>query len=244
MRLRREDVLAGALGLLDQDGLDGLTMRRLATSLGVGPSAQYWHYRDKQALLEAIAEEIMSGVADVDLALPAHERTAELARRLRLALLTRRDGARVLSGTYVRRPNTLRFGEAAVQALAAAGVPETETALAFFTIQDDVLGHVISHRPCGRDVRRAHPDRASRRGPEAGAPRPQRQDEAGLGKAQLKSAPGPRARPPVRRRRCVGDRAGRGGRGGVAGCRWARLGGVPQPRGRRRAPCAGPCVRG
>ncbi|MFJ1708101.1 TetR/AcrR family transcriptional regulator C-terminal domain-containing protein [Kitasatospora sp. NPDC088346] len=146
MRLHREDVLAGALGLLDQDGLDGLTMRRLATSLGVGPSALYWHYRDKQALLEAIAEEIMSGVADVDPALPPRERTAELARRLRRALLTRRDGARVLSGTYVRRPNTLGFGEAAVHALAAAGVPETETALAFFTIQDYVLGHVIEEQ--------------------------------------------------------------------------------------------------
>ncbi|MEU9079264.1 TetR/AcrR family transcriptional regulator C-terminal domain-containing protein [Kitasatospora sp. NPDC004745] len=158
MRLHREDVLAGALGLLDQDGLDGLTMRRLATSLGVGPSALYWHYRDKQALLEAVAEEVMSGVADVDAALPPRERTAELARRLRLALLARRDGARVVSGTYVRQPNTLRFGEVAVRALAEAGVPAEETALAFFAVQDYVLGHVIEEQ--SREQQLATTDRS------------------------------------------------------------------------------------
>lgn len=152
MRLKREDVLGGALALLDEEGLDGLTMRRLAAALGVGPSALYWHYRDKQALLEAIAEEVLSGVADVDEALAPADRVAELARRLRRAMLARRDGARVVAGSYVRQPNTLRFGEAAVRALADCGVPAEETALAFFTVQDYVLGHVIEEQSRERQL--------------------------------------------------------------------------------------------
>lgn len=47
MRLSREQVLATALELLDEVGLDGLTMCRLATALGVQNGATYWHFRSK-----------------------------------------------------------------------------------------------------------------------------------------------------------------------------------------------------
>jgi type II secretory pathway predicted ATPase ExeA len=55
MRLRREHVVDEAIVLLDADGLDALTLRKLATRLGVQAGALYWHFASKQALLDAMA---------------------------------------------------------------------------------------------------------------------------------------------------------------------------------------------
>src|SRR6185312_4685509 len=99
MRISRQQVLGAALELLDEVGLDQLTMRRLATALGVQNGATYWHFRSKQALLEAMADAMLAGVADVAPG-PWDARVPELATRLRRALLARRDGARVFSGVF------------------------------------------------------------------------------------------------------------------------------------------------
>jgi TetR/AcrR family transcriptional regulator, tetracycline repressor protein len=58
MQLKRADVVTGALALLDADGLDGLTMRKL----GVQAGGIYWHFKNKQALLEAMADRIVGEV--------------------------------------------------------------------------------------------------------------------------------------------------------------------------------------
>ena len=62
MQLSREQVLAAALGLLDEAGLEQLTMRRLAAALGVQNGATYWHFRSKQDLLEAMADTLLAGL--------------------------------------------------------------------------------------------------------------------------------------------------------------------------------------
>ena len=58
MRLRREHVVDEAIALLDADGLDALTMRKLATRLGVQAGALYWHFASKQALLANAVREV------------------------------------------------------------------------------------------------------------------------------------------------------------------------------------------
>ena len=47
-----------ALKLADADGLDALTIRKLAQHLGVTPMALYWHFRSKEDLLEGVAEQV------------------------------------------------------------------------------------------------------------------------------------------------------------------------------------------
>jgi AcrR family transcriptional regulator len=146
VQLHRPDVLAGALRLLDDEGLDRLTVRRLAALLQVRPGALHWHFASKQLLLDAMAEALLAGVGDLDTGRPGLEQLAEWATRLRSALLSHRDGARVVAGTFVRQPNTLRAGEAAVRAALAAGVPHGEAGVAVFSLQYYVLGQTIEEQ--------------------------------------------------------------------------------------------------
>jgi TetR/AcrR family transcriptional regulator, tetracycline repressor protein len=57
-RLSKRAVTERALKLADADGLDALTIRKLAHDLGVTPMALYWHFRSKEDLLEGVAEQV------------------------------------------------------------------------------------------------------------------------------------------------------------------------------------------
>jgi len=61
-RLSRETLAAGALALADREGLEAVTIRRLATDKSVTPMALYWHFKDKDAVLDGIAEQIFDSV--------------------------------------------------------------------------------------------------------------------------------------------------------------------------------------
>jgi TetR/AcrR family tetracycline transcriptional repressor len=75
-RLSKAAVVERALALGDSDGLEALTVRRLAQQLGVTPMALYWHFRSKEELLEGLAERIWGEIdTDVD---PAADWTAQL----------------------------------------------------------------------------------------------------------------------------------------------------------------------
>jgi TetR/AcrR family tetracycline transcriptional repressor len=147
MQLSREQVLAAALGLLDEAGLEQLTMRPLAAALGVQNGATYWHFRSKQALLEAMADTLLAGLtAGLDTESPWTERIAELARRLRRALLSRRDGARLFSAAFFPPPSALAYGEAVIAALGESGLSSRDAAWAAGTLTYYVVGHTIEEQ--------------------------------------------------------------------------------------------------
>lgn len=87
MQINRESIIAAALSLLDTYGLGDVTMRRVASSLNVAPGALYWHIANKQALIAALAEDIIAPISG--------ESLGELSLNLRELLLARRDGAEV-----------------------------------------------------------------------------------------------------------------------------------------------------
>ena len=64
-KLSKRTVTENALKLADADGLDALTIRKLAEHLGVTPMALYWHFRSKEDLLEGVAEQVW-GEIDVN----------------------------------------------------------------------------------------------------------------------------------------------------------------------------------
>jgi AcrR family transcriptional regulator len=76
-RLTKAVVAERALALADQVGLEALTIRKLATELGVTPMALYWHFRSKDELLVGIGDRIWS---EVDI---AADRSAPWLEQLR-----------------------------------------------------------------------------------------------------------------------------------------------------------------
>ena len=88
MHINRASIIDAALSLLDTYGLGDVTMRRVASSLGVAPGALYWHIANKQALIAALAQDIISPVSG--------ESLEDISLNLRDLLLARRDGAEVV----------------------------------------------------------------------------------------------------------------------------------------------------
>ncbi|MBA8808415.1 TetR family transcriptional regulator [Promicromonospora sukumoe] len=99
-RRSRDDVAEMALRLLDEYGLPDLTMRHLATALGVQPSALYWHFPNKQALLAAVSELILAPMRETPADdLSVHEAVRLVGSRLRECLLAYRDGSELVSSS-------------------------------------------------------------------------------------------------------------------------------------------------
>ncbi|WP_033345880.1 TetR/AcrR family transcriptional regulator C-terminal domain-containing protein [Catenuloplanes japonicus] len=147
MQLKRADVVAGAIALLDDDGLDGLTMRKLGARLGVQAGAIYWHFKDKEALLGAMADRIIGEALDPPLAPGTWDaQLTEYAMRARRAFLAHRDGARVVSGTYVQEQNTVYAGEMGVRLLTDAGFPLDRAGWVLFALEYYILGHTIEEQ--------------------------------------------------------------------------------------------------
>jgi TetR/AcrR family transcriptional regulator, tetracycline repressor protein len=70
-RLSKRAVVDRALKLADAEGLDSLTIRKLAQDLGVTPMALYWHFRSKEDLLEGMAEQVWGEIeVKVDPSIP------------------------------------------------------------------------------------------------------------------------------------------------------------------------------
>src|SRR5258706_10592647 len=61
-RLSRATVAEHALKLADAEGLDSVTIRRLAQELGVTPMALYWHFKNKDELLLGLVDHVLAGV--------------------------------------------------------------------------------------------------------------------------------------------------------------------------------------
>ena len=70
-KLSRSTVVDGALALADAEGVEALTIRRLAQELGVTPMALYWHFRNKEELIAGLTDRIWGEIrSDVDEAAP------------------------------------------------------------------------------------------------------------------------------------------------------------------------------
>jgi AcrR family transcriptional regulator len=121
--LDRERLVGEALALLDEVGLDDLSMRRLADRLGVTAASFYWYVRDKDELLALLADAISGEMPLPDLNLPWREALEVGARNLRRVALSHRDGARVLAATMPTGPHRLRAIDALLGVLHRAGFP-------------------------------------------------------------------------------------------------------------------------
>ncbi len=146
-----DTVIRAALDVLDETGLDTLSLRLIGERVGVRGPALYWYFRNKQALLDAMAEVMLADHADA-LGLPADDEPwwewlERTARWLRQALLSRRDGARVFAGTTLPAERTfLRMLDLVVSVLRTAGFPAADALRAATTVHVYVVGSSIEEQ--------------------------------------------------------------------------------------------------
>jgi AcrR family transcriptional regulator len=122
--LNRERIHAGALRIVDADGLDGLSMRRLAAELGVRAPSLYGHVASKDDLLHAVANDVMTQV-DVS-AFDSGDWQLGLrvwARSYRAALATHPNLVPFLAYGPARRSASLHAADAVHGGLVGAGWP-------------------------------------------------------------------------------------------------------------------------
>lgn len=151
MALDATTIVQSALDLLKDEGLAGVTVRKLSTRLGVKAPAIYWRFADKRELLDAVAEAVLQQEF-ADLTPWAGEPTwrnwyADLLRRLRTAMLSYPDGARLVTAARPTHAPTLgRITEYALQAAKADGEDLAEAATAVFAASRYTFGHVIEEQ--------------------------------------------------------------------------------------------------
>jgi AcrR family transcriptional regulator len=143
--LTRQHVVAEALTIISTDGVDALSMRSLATRLGVVPAALYRHVRNKEQLHDLVLDAVLAEVdREVDHRLAWTERIKVLAHRLRTVLENHPGIAGLLKTRDPLGPHSLALAEAFLAPLHAAGLPERETGLAFSLVYDYTLGFALS----------------------------------------------------------------------------------------------------
>ncbi len=142
-RLTRDEVVAAGARLLDEEGVEGLSMRRLAGVLGTGPATLYWHVRDKDELLALILEDTSRSI-EVPNGGGWDERLAALLLEAREALRPRPALIEVLwgAGWGDLGPETLRVADGMIGLVAESGLPEAEVADAYFAVLVFLYGFV------------------------------------------------------------------------------------------------------
>lgn len=123
--LSREALVDAALRVLDRDGLEGLSMRRLGEELGTGAASLYWHVANKDELLELVLDRVI-GEIELPPLEPAHwqERLKELYRRSHEVLRRHGQVARISLGRIPVGPKALEIMEWQLALLRGAGLPD------------------------------------------------------------------------------------------------------------------------
>lgn len=148
--LTKASIVAAALHLLDEVGMDGMTVRALAAKLDVKAPALYWHVRDKAELLDEMATQVWRDIG-VELAAAPSDATWDFGLRrfadvLREALLRYRDGAKAFSGTYLTDAGVLASQEEGIRAWTAQGFTVADTVRAFTLTSNFVVGFCIEEQ--------------------------------------------------------------------------------------------------
>jgi TetR/AcrR family tetracycline transcriptional repressor len=143
--LNREVVLSTALELIDRDGLESLSMRKLATHLDVSPMALYNHVPNKEALLEGVVEHVLG---EIDLSVAELEDWTEVLKAgfhsFRATLLRHPDAVPLLQSKIVVTPDALRPVEVSLATLRGAGFDDRTALHAHWALVGFTFGHVAN----------------------------------------------------------------------------------------------------
>ncbi len=139
MPLSRDEVVEGAIRLVNAEGLEALTMRRLADELDVRAGAIYWHFANKQEIYDAMVEAMMAGLVEPPLTGSWDEQLAEICKRIARNFLRQREGALLATRALKPGPNGLAASEKMLAVARDAGFSRDEavwatSALGYYTL--------------------------------------------------------------------------------------------------------------
>lgn len=146
MRYHRHDVVDRAIGLLDEVGLEALSMRRLAGVLGVQPSALYHHFENKQALLGAMADEVLARGRRPTEVVTWQAELRLVCVELRDIMLAHRDGAALISTVHALGVGASEPMQRMANALRWAGADAELARVGSRTLFHYVYGHVADEQ--------------------------------------------------------------------------------------------------
>lgn len=146
--LTREMMIDAALRLLDEVGLDGLTVRRLAAELEVKSPSLYWHIRTKQELLDGLADTIIqrAGMGPPRDGESWQEWLARRARQYRMSVLAHRDGARLIATASWLSPATIASFDQELAAMVDCGFAPGLAMHTIATLNRYVSGFVLQEQ--------------------------------------------------------------------------------------------------
>ncbi|ATL29172.1 TetR/AcrR family transcriptional regulator [Streptomyces formicae] len=147
-QLSREQIVAEAVQLLDADGLEALSMRKLGTRLDAGATSLYRHVANKDELIELVVDEVYGelDVPSADDATGWRAASVHSAYSLRAMILRHPWVASVLGqvGLIHLGPNVTRMSERMTAVYATAGFPADETEQAMSTVISYIIGMATS----------------------------------------------------------------------------------------------------
>ena len=121
-------IAEAALELVDAEGVDGLSMRKLAQSVGVAPMSLYTYFPDRDAVLEALTQLVLAEIELPDETLPWRDVIRQVMRSVRRVGLRHPNVAPLMNRYPPRTLDALAFVEAGFRALRAAGFDDRSTA--------------------------------------------------------------------------------------------------------------------
>jgi AcrR family transcriptional regulator len=156
-RLTERGIAEAALGLVDADGVDGLTMRKLSQRLGVSPMALYTYFPDRDAVLEAVTQLLLAETEIPREDLDWRDTVRELMRSIRRVGLRHPNAAPLINRFPPRTVDALAFVEAGIRAFRRAGFDDRSTvrcyrALAVYSMGcfDVELSRYFAQHPAAR----------------------------------------------------------------------------------------------
>lgn len=157
--LTASDVAAAGLRVLDQAGLDGLTIAAVADDLGVSSATPYSYFDSKEALLNAVADLV---IGEIPAPSPGGglQRAREFLRSMHVALLEHPAVPRMLADRTVTGAGAVRSQEILLCTLADAGLADAECVVAYRVLLSYVTGftqrRIIFERDPGSETERRH----------------------------------------------------------------------------------------
>jgi AcrR family transcriptional regulator len=142
--LSRERVLQTAIGMADEGGLESLTMRKLGQELGVEAMALYYHFANKDEVLDGIVDLVF---AEIDLPVAGADWKSAMRRRaisVREALARHRWAIGLMESRRNPGPANLRHHDAVLGCLRAAGFDIAMAAHAYSLLDGYIYGFALT----------------------------------------------------------------------------------------------------